>query len=256
MLPTKLMESTIIPGEEGGRRRITKNSMSKFDPNKKKNHKASLSQQAYSELKEQIMTGKFSVGEHYLEPEIAEMLGISRTPAREALIRLAHEGLIDLKPRRGVQVKPLFVHDLKEIYEVLTSLESTAVWLAAKRKLADKEIQRLKSTVDEMDEALAGGDLDAWAAADVNFHMLLVELGNNSRIRQLVKTYFDQAHRGRMLTLRLRPKPVDSNKDHRAVVEMIKKGNAEEARRIHYEHREKAGELLLSLLKSYGFTHL
>ena len=113
------MESAIDSGEEGGRRRITENSMSKSDPNKK-NQKASLSQQAYSELKERIMTGKFSVGEHYLEPEIAEMLGISRTPAREALIRLAHEGLIDLKPRRGVQVKPLFLHDLKEIYEVLT----------------------------------------------------------------------------------------------------------------------------------------
>lgn len=249
------MESAIDSGEEGGRRRITENSMSKSDPNKK-NQKASLSQQAYSELKERIMTGKFSVGEHYLEPEIAEMLGISRTPAREALIRLAHEGLIDLKPRRGVQVKPLFLHDLKEIYEVLTSLESTAVWLAAKRKLADKDMQSLKSTVDEMDEALVRGDLDAWAAADVKFHMLLVELGNNNRIRQLVKTYFDQAHRVRMLTLKLRPKPVDSNKDHRAVVEMIEKGNAEEARRIHYEHREKAGELLLSLLESYGFTQL
>ncbi len=249
------MESAIIPGEEGGRRRITENSMSKSDLDKK-NQKASLTQKAYSELKERIMTGKFSVGEHYLEPEIAEMLGISRTPAREALIRLSQEGLIDLKPRRGVLVKPIFIHDLKEIYEVLTSLESTAVWLAAKRRPADKDMQGLKSAVDEMDEALVRGDLDAWAAADVKFHMLLVELGNNSRIRQLVQTYFDQAHRVRMLTLKLRPKPVDSNMDHRAVVEMIEKGNAEEARRIHYEHREKAGELLLSLLESYGFTQL
>jgi DNA-binding GntR family transcriptional regulator len=229
--------------------------MSRSDLNKK-NQKASLSQQAYRELKERILTGKFSVGEHYLEPEIAEMLGISRTPAREALIRLAHEGLIDLKPRRGVQVKPIFLHDLKEIYEVLTSLESTAVWLAAKRKLADKDIRRLKSTVDEMDEALVKDDLDAWAEADVKFHMLLVELGDNSRIRQLVQTYFDQAHRVRMLTLKLRPRPVDSNKDHRAVVEMIERDNAEEARRIHYAHRERAGELLLALLKSYGFSHL
>ncbi|MEX1348827.1 MAG: GntR family transcriptional regulator [Desulfobacterales bacterium] len=229
--------------------------MSKSDLDKK-NHKASLTQKAYSELKERIMTGKFSVGEHYLEPEIAEMLGISRTPAREALIRLSQEGLIDLKPRRGVLVRPIFVNDLKEIYEVLTSLESTAVLLAAKRRLAGKDMQRLKSAVDEMDEALVRGDLDAWAEADVKFHMLLVELGNNNRIRQLVQTYFDQAHRVRMLTLKLRPKPVDSNKDHRAVVEMIEKGNAEEARRIHYEHREKAGVLLLSLLESYGFTQL
>lgn len=249
------MESAIIPGEDGGRRRIIENSMSKSDLDKK-NQKASLTQQAYSKLKERIMTGKFSVGEHYLEPEIAEMLGISRTPAREALIRLSQEGLIDLKPRRGVLVKPIFVHDLKEIYEVLTSLESTAVWLAAKRRIAGKDMRRLKSAVDEMDEALERDDLDAWAAADVKFHMLLVELGNNNRIRQLVKTYFDQAHRVRMLTLKLRPKPVDSNKDHRAVVEMIEKDKAEEARRIHYEHREKAGVLLLSLLESYGFTQL
>ena len=59
-----------------------------------------------------------------------------------------------------------------------------------------------------------------------------------------------------MLTLRLRPKPVESNRDHRQVVELIKKGKAEEARRYHYAHRENAGQLLLSLLQSYGFTQL
>ncbi len=202
------------------------------------------------------MTGKFSIGDNYLEPEIAEMLGISRTPAREALLRLSQEGLIELIPRRGVRVKPVSLNDLKEIYEVLTSLESTAVSLAAKRKLAAHDIHRLRSAVDEMDEALSKDDLDSWAKADVKFHLLLVELGNNTRISKLVQTYFDQAHRVRMLTLRLRPKPVDSNRDHRQVVEFIKKGKAEEARRFHYAHRENAGQLLLSLLQSYGFTQL
>lgn len=225
-------------------------------PASEKNNKVSLTEQAYSELKEQIMTGKFPVGEHYLEPEIAEMLGISRTPTREALIRLSQEGLIEIKPRRGVLVRPIFLSDLKEIYEVLTSLESTAVSLAAKRDLSDEDIQSLKSAVNKMDDALEADDLDAWAEADVAFHMLLVELGNNNRIRGLVQTYFDQAHRIRMLTLRLRPKPTDSNTDHRAVVEMIEKGDAEKARRIHYKHREKSGEMLLELLTSYGFTQL
>jgi DNA-binding GntR family transcriptional regulator len=230
--------------------------MSRPDSKNRQKQKASLTQRAYSELKEWIMTGKFSVGDNYLEPEIADMLGVSRAPAREALLRLSQEGLIDLVPRRGVKVKPISLADLKEIYEVLTSLESTAVSLAAKRKLADDDINSLKSAVDEMDEALSNDDLDSWAKADVKFHLLLVELGNNSRISQLVQTYFDQAHRVRMLTLRLRPKPLDSNNDHRQVVEMIKKGKAEEARRFHYEHRENAGQLLLSLLQSYGFTQL
>lgn len=216
----------------------------------------SLTDQAYQELKSWILTGKFPIGTHYLEPEIAQLLGISRTPTREALIRLSQEGLIDIKPRRGVWVKPISLHDIKEIYEILTSLESTAVYLAAKRNLEKTDIDKLKEAVDEMDRALDQDDLDRWAEADVQFHMELVELGGNSRICTLVQTYFDQAHRVRMLTLRLRPKPTTSNKDHRAVVEAIQAGEAKNARWLHYKHREESGAMLLELLKSFGFTQM
>ena len=107
-----------------------------------------------------------------------------------------------------------------------------------------------------MDQALEADDLGGWAEADVRFHILLVELGNNNRSRRLGQTYFDQAHRMRMLTLRLRPKPSDSNDEHRKLFEMIQKGGKEKARRIHYKHREKSGKMLLSLLESCGFVQL
>jgi DNA-binding GntR family transcriptional regulator len=83
---------------------------------------------------------------------------------------------------------------------------------------------------------------------------LLVELSGNERIQGLVKTFIDQAHRVRMVTLRLRPKPTASNKDHRAVVRAIAKGDAGKARQIHYEHREHSGKLLASLLLEHGLT--
>jgi DNA-binding GntR family transcriptional regulator len=105
-----------------------------------------------------------------------------------------------------------------------------------------------------MDKALADDDLEAWAAADEGFHRLLVELSGNQRLRNLVETFIDQAHRVRMVTLRLRPKPTASNKDHRAVVRAITKGDAGKARQIHHEHRERSGKLLADLLREHGLT--
>jgi DNA-binding GntR family transcriptional regulator len=157
----------------------------------KRDSKISLTDQAYFELKKRILNGQMPIGEHFLEPEVAEMLGISRTPTREALLRLAQDGLVDVKPRRGVWVKPISVNDFKEIYEILTSLESSAVSLAAKQDLTDPDLlqkmENLKEIVDEMDHALADDDLDCWAEADVRFHIALVELGGNGRICSLVQ---------------------------------------------------------------------
>ena len=86
--------------------------------------------------------------------------------------------------------------------------------------------------------------------------MLLVELAGNQRLRALVNTFWDQAHRARMATLRLRPKPVESNRDHAAVVEAIVRQDPEAARRIHRAHRQRAGRMLVDLLNSLGIRQL
>lgn len=216
----------------------------------------SLSDRAYRDLKERILDNSLSPGHQYMEQEVAELLDMSRTPTREALIRLSNEGLVEIRPRHGMRIKPISLQDMREIYQVLTALESTAAELAARRGLTDEEDASLRRTVDDMVAALDADDLTAWAEADRSFHRMLVEFSENERLIALVGMFFDQSHRVRMMTLRLRPKPVASIDDHRAVVEAIERRDPEEARRRHRLHRERSGAMLIEILETHGLTQL
>jgi DNA-binding GntR family transcriptional regulator len=211
---------------------------------------------AYRELRARILDNSMPSGQQYTEKELATMLHISRTPTREAMLRLASEGLVEVRPRHGMRVKPVSMVDMREIYQVLTALESTAAALAAARVDHGDSIKQLRTAIRDMDVALERDELRAWAEADERFHTLLVAAAGNSRLSELVQTYFGQAHRVRMLTLRLRPKPSMSNRDHEAVVDAVEAHDAARARRIHYTHREQSGHMLVELLASHGLTQL
>jgi DNA-binding GntR family transcriptional regulator len=216
----------------------------------------SLTERAYTEIRRRILENEMPAGTQVLEQELAEMLEMSRTPVREAMVRLADEGMVEVRPRHGMRVLPISADDMREIYDVLTALESMAAERVAARGVSPEELRALKQAVADMDAALAADDLRTWAAADERFHLLLVEYCDNERLRALVSGYWDQSHRVRLVTLGLRPKPVDSNKDHAAVVDAIARGDAVAARRLHRQHRVRSGETLVNLLKTHGLTQL
>ena len=222
----------------------------------RKKSKMSLTDIAYLELKRRILENELPPGTQLMESDLAELLEISRTPAREAMNRLEVEGLVEIRARHGMIVKPISVSDMHEIYAVLTGLESTAAWQAAKRDHAPEVIAEMRESVAKMDNALAAKDLQAWASSDEDFHRLLVSMSGNTRLIKLVDRFIDQAHRVRMLTLTLRPMPTTSNEDHANVVAAIEAKDAETARRIHRIHREKAGDLLVELLDKHNLTQL
>jgi DNA-binding GntR family transcriptional regulator len=205
--------------------------------------------QIYDRLKQMILDNSLAPGPFILQEELADRLGVSRTPVREALIRLQNEGLVEMRPRHGVRVLAISVAAMREIYAVLTALEALAARTAAERGLSRREIALLMRAVDDMDVALARDDLDAWAEADGRFHRLLVECSANMRLIGMVATVVDQAHRARHTTLRLRPKPIASNADHRAVVDAIVAGDAAEAYRVHERHRRLSGAALIDILE-------
>jgi DNA-binding GntR family transcriptional regulator len=209
-----------------------------------------LAESAYRILKRRILDNELPPGTIMLELEVANMLNMSRTPAREAMVRLADEGLVDMRPRHGMRVLPILAGDMREIYSVLTALESEAAEWVAREGVSEARLQALHDAVAAMDESLARDDLMAWAASDERFHRTLVESCGNARLRSLIFQFWDQSHRGRMATLRLRPKPVDSNRDHLALVEAIANSEPERARTIHREHRRRHGEMLANLLES------
>ena len=212
--------------------------------------------EAYEILKRRILDNEWPAGHLALEQELAEELGMSRTPIREALIRLEKEGLVEVRPRHGMRVLGISAEDMEEIYEILTCLESMAAELVARRGLTDQQRTELNTAVNDMDTALAQDDLETWAKSDERFHRLLVDYCGNRRLKSLVDGCFDQAHRARLLTLKLRPKPTSSNEDHRATVNAIERRDPTAAREIHRLHRMRAGEMLVEILNKHGLSSL
>jgi DNA-binding GntR family transcriptional regulator len=220
--------------------------------------RSSLAERAYRQLKEGILFNKYPPGFTATEAEIAGQLAMSRTPLREALLRLQSEGLIKVTPRRGLRVLPLYPADIREIYELLCCLEAAAAEMLAKRRLPEDsiELRELEEINERMGAALELGDLNTWAAMDELFHRRLVEHCGNGRICRVVFNVWDQSHRARILAAPLRSAPTKSYKEHRAVLEAIKCGYERVAYELHRAHRHRGMTEIVGLLEQHQFGHL
>jgi DNA-binding GntR family transcriptional regulator len=220
--------------------------------------KPSLVEDAYRALKDAIRNNVFPPGYQGSEQEIALRLGMSRTPVHEAIIRLQEDGLVRVLSKRGVTVCPIAPEDIREIYEVIIAIEAMAAELLAALPDAERHLvaDELEEATLGMEQALRDDDLLAWAAADDLFHRILVERCRNSRIRRIAQTVTDQAHRARMLTLRLRSRPTGSIAAHRDIIAAIRKGKAAEAHQQARQHRIGARDELVPLIVSVGIKHL
>lgn len=217
---------------------------------------ATSTQRAAEEMRRMIFAGELAAGSDHLETELADRFGMSRTPIREAALVLEAQGLVSVRPRRGVRILPVSADDMAEIYDVLTELESHAAGRAASFGYGEADLSGMADAIDRMDEALKEGDREAWAKADEAFHAELVRLGRNSRINGIFAMMSDQVRRARSLTLYMRPVPTTSNEDHRAVLEAIRKGAVYKAQSLHRRHRERAKEMLVELLRKHRLSQL
>lgn len=220
------------------------------------NKPLSNSQRALRELRLLIFSGELAAGSDHLESELALRLGMSRTPVREAALTLESQGLLELRPRKGVRILPVSSDDMREIYDVLTELESLAAEKAAQAGLGPSQLATLAQSIEDMDRAISTQDLEAWADADDAFHAELVQLGGNSRVKAIVNVMRDQVRRARMSTLFIRPLPVKSNEDHRAVFLAIRDQQPDIARARHREHRQHAKDMLVDLLDKHRLSRL
>jgi len=216
----------------------------------------SLVSEAYEQIRRRILDIDWPPVHRALEQEVALALGMSRTPVREALLRLQSEGLVELIPRHGMRVLPVSPNDMREIYQVLTALECMAAELLAQRKPTAEELEPLVAATRAMDKALKAEDLDAWAAADERFHAQLVELAGNRQLQATVLNYWDRAHRARLFTLRLRPAPVNSTKEHMQMVERLSAGDAAGAAAVTRAHRERANRELVAIFERFRLSQM
>lgn len=217
---------------------------------------ASNAHRALQELRAKIFAGELPAGSDHLVTELADLLNMSRTPIREAVLMLEGQGLLELRPRKGVRILSVSPEDMSEIYDVLTELESLAAGCAAEAGYEVADLNVLSRAIDDMDRAIATEDLEAWAGADDRFHAELVRLGGNSRVQSIVGMMSDQVRRAKNTTLFMRPLPTKSNEDHRKVFKAIAQGDSAAARRIHHAHREHAKTIIVALLAKHRLRHL
>ena len=215
-----------------------------------------ITTRAMEQIRQLIFDGELAAGSDHLESELADRLGMSRTPVREATLMLAQQGLLEVRPRKGVRIATLSLKDMEEIYAILTELESLAAEEAAAKGYSEEDLATLQQAIEAMEGALAREDREGWAVGDNAFHEELVRLGGNSRVETIVSMMANQVRRARAMTLYIRPLPVKSNEDHRAVYDAIRQGDAPAARERHRSHRRHAREVLIELLKKHKLYQL
>lgn len=183
-----------------------------------------------------------------LEREIAEILQMSRTPIREALVRLEIEGMIRLIPRKGFIVESIECEDLKEIYEIVEKLDGLAVENAT-AIISKNEIGILEDLITLQELALVENNLKQWAALDDKFHYSIIKFAKSKRLISTIDVFSDQIYRARLFTIQDRPLPFQSIIEHKAILSCIKAKNGRAARMIMQSHRNRTWKEILEVLE-------
>lgn len=206
----------------------------------------SLEESVYYKLEEEILSGALKKGDTLAEISLSRRLGVSRTPVRGAMHRLAEEGLIEITPNKGAVVIGVNDEDLVNIYKIRMRLEGLASREAAER-ISKEDKAHLSELVELSEFYLARNDLERLKELDSEFHNLIYRASGNrllektlSELHRNIKTY-------RRLSLTVPERVILSVKEHREILSAILSGNKEEADRLTFLHIEAALSNLLAV---------
>lgn len=208
-----------------------------------------LRELVFEAIREAIIAGKLKPGERLMEVQLAQELGVSRTPVREAIRKLELEGFVLMVPRKGAYVSDLSIKEIASVFEVRRALEGLAAELAAERATAD-EIELLERQLVELAECVNTERADRYVELDTEFHATVYRLSRNERLGQILSLLREQIQRFRTRTLTSPRRRREALQEHRALVEALAIRDTEEARRAAQEHIESAENSLMSLITS------
>ena len=207
----------------------------------------SLMEQAYARLRGEILSCRLGPGAEISEADIAERLGVSKSPVREALGRLRSEGFVKSYPRRGYQVMPLTISDLNELLDLRNILESGAVTLAAARITGD-ELQELTRLADASYDKEVMASLDQFVAANRSFHSAICRASGNRRLYEQVVTCLDGLERFFYVGARSRDINPEVKDDHHRLVKALRHGEVIDARKMIVEHNDSTRTGLVKVI--------
>ncbi len=195
-------------------------------------------------LRQAIRDGILPPGERLMEIPLAEELGVSRTPIREAIRILEQEGLIVMIPRRGTYVADMSLKDVTEVFELRSILEELAAELAAER-ITNEEIEALEQHLVEIGNYMNENNLDNVVQADILFHEILYKASRNDRLVEMINNLREQTLRFRTLSMSQTGRLAKTWDEHRQLVEAISDRDVERARQIARIHMEESEKTLL-----------
>ena len=199
-------------------------------------------------LRDAVRRGVLQPGERLMEIQLAEELGVSRTPVREAIRKLEMEGYVIMMPRRGTYVADLSIRDVNEVFEIRTSLESLASGLAAER-ITEDELEKLQRLLVEIGAHIKNGDMESIVRTDTEFHDLLYQASRNKRLVGIISNLREQLTRFRTTSMSYPGRLKATLEEHRNIVEALAQGDEKAARKAAEHHMEKSEQTLLASMK-------
>jgi DNA-binding GntR family transcriptional regulator len=196
----------------------------------------------FNALRKAILTGDLKPGERLMEKQLAEKMGVSRTPIREAIRKLELEGFVVMVPRKGAQVADITEKDIQDVLEVRGSLEALAVKLASE-KMGKEQLEQLKEAMKSFTEASKEQDIDQMIEKDVEFHDIIFGATQNEKLIQIINNLREQIHRYRGAYLKSFDNVSKIGKEHQQIVDAIENKDMEKAEKIamtHIKNQEKA----------------
>ncbi len=202
----------------------------------------------FQTLRQAILRGELQPGERLMEIQLANKLGVSRTPIREAIRKLELEGLVLMIPRKGAEVAEITEKNLRDVLEVRGSLEELAVELACER-ITEEQLEELKRSAKEFEMSLNGGDLTEYAEADVKFHDVIYHATDNMRLVQLLYNLREQMYRYRVEYLKRTEVHSILLDEHQIIIDSLEKRDKVAAKKAIRKHVDNQVEKVADTIR-------
>ncbi len=206
-----------------------------------------LGEMVYESLRDAIVNQTLKPGERLMETELAEELGVSRTPVREAIRKLELEGYVVMIPRKGAYVSGLSIRDINEVFEIRGTLEALAAGLSAERA-TEEEIEEMKQDLEMEAHLWETSDLLKTIEIDIKFHEMIYASARNSRLLTMIKELREQVQRFRTTTLAVPGRMKFALDEHRKILAAIAARDVETAQQAAKEHIDNAENALLEVI--------
>lgn len=202
----------------------------------------------FNTLRNAILKGELEPGEKLMEKKLAEKLGVSRTPIREAIRKLELEGLVVMTPRKSAEVARITKEDLTDVLEVRRVLESLAIDLAC-RNITNEILAELEDNLVRFKAAVKNNDITEIATTDVEFHETIYKSTGNKRLIQILNNLREQMYRYRLEYIKDKQTRDNLVIEHRGIIDALKERDKEKGRKAILNHIEKQQTTILENIK-------